>query len=110
VDRLATVAAKIRPEVVRTEADLWNDGHPAGERPNGFSGPVLVLPGADDQLITAEVVASGVVARFRSAKTTVTEIEKSGHWPHIERPSAVAAEIDRFLTDNLATGAVGKHS
>ncbi|QIZ01079.1 alpha/beta fold hydrolase [Streptomyces sp. S1D4-11] len=107
VDRLATVAAKGRPEVVRTEADLWNNGHPAGGRPSGFSGPVLVLPGADDPLITAAVVASGVGARFDSDNTTVTEIEKSGHWPHIERPSAVATEIDRFLIGNFA---VGKHS
>ena len=26
-------------------------------------------------------------------------------WPHIEHPSVVAAEMNRFLADNLATGA-----
>ena len=52
------VAEKLRPEVVRTVADVWNNGHPAGERPSGFSGPVLVLPGGEDILVTAEVVAS----------------------------------------------------
>jgi pimeloyl-ACP methyl ester carboxylesterase len=104
LERLAAVTAKARPEVVRGLADLWNNGYPAGGRRSGFSGPVLVLPGADDPLITAEVVASGVVARFDAGKTTVIEIEKSGHWPHIEHPSAVAAEIARFLAANPASG------
>jgi pimeloyl-ACP methyl ester carboxylesterase len=99
VERLATVAARLRPEVVRAVADMWNNGYPSTERRSGFSGPVLILPGADDQLITAEVVASAVAARFDPAKTTVTAIGKSGHWPHIERPSAVAAEINRFLAN-----------
>jgi NAD(P)-dependent dehydrogenase (short-subunit alcohol dehydrogenase family) len=68
VQRLTTVAAKLRPEVVRTVADMWNNGHPASERPSGFSGPVLVLPGGDDELITAEIVASAVAARFDAAR------------------------------------------
>jgi esterase len=86
---------------------VWNNGYPASERPSGFAGPVLVLRGADDPLLTAEIVAARVAARFDPARTTVTAIEKSGHWPHIERPSAVAAEMNRFLSDNLATGATG---
>jgi pimeloyl-ACP methyl ester carboxylesterase len=92
---------------VRAVADSWNNGHPAGDRPSAFTGPVLLLPGADDPLITAEAVASAVALRFHSARTTVTEIEKSGHWPHVEHPATVAAEIDRFLVDNFATGTVG---
>jgi pimeloyl-ACP methyl ester carboxylesterase len=106
VERMGTVAARARPDVVRAVADSWNNGHPAGERPSAFSGPVLLLPGADDPLVTAEVVASVVAPRFDSTRTTVTEIEKSGHWPHVEHPSTVAAEIDRFLIDNFATGTV----
>jgi pimeloyl-ACP methyl ester carboxylesterase len=104
--RIATVAAKARPEVVRETANLWDNGHPA-ERPSGFSEPVLILTGSDDPIVTSEVVASAVVARFSSAKTTAIEIEKSSHWPHIEHPSVVAAQISRFLVGNLATEAVG---
>jgi pimeloyl-ACP methyl ester carboxylesterase len=104
--RIATVAAKARPEVVRATADLWNNGHPA-ERPSRFSKPVLILTGGDDPIITSEVVAAAVVARFDSAKTTTTEIEKCSHWPHIEQPSLVAAQIRRFLAGSLATEAVG---
>jgi pimeloyl-ACP methyl ester carboxylesterase len=46
------------------------------------------------------------VARFDSARTTTIEIEKCSHWPHIEQPSLVAAQINRFLA-SLATEAVG---
>jgi pimeloyl-ACP methyl ester carboxylesterase len=103
--RIAAVAAKTRPEVVRATADLWNNGHP-GERPSGFAKPVLILTGRDDPIITSDVAAA-VVARFDPTKTTTTEIEKSSHWPHIEQPSAVAAQISRFLTSNLPAEAVG---
>jgi pimeloyl-ACP methyl ester carboxylesterase len=94
--RIATVAAKARPEVVRATANLWNNGHPA-ERPSGFSKPVLILSGSDDPIVTSEVIASAVAARFDSANTTATEIEKSSHWPHIEQPSVVAALVQDFL-------------
>ena len=96
VRRLAQVAAKARPEVVRVVADLWINGHPRGARHSEFSGPLLLLPGANDQLVNPEVLASGVVRRF-GAETTVTEIEGAGHWPHLERAGVVAGEIDRFL-------------
>ena len=103
LERLGAVAGRFRPEVVRSVADVWNNGYPAHERPSGFVGPVLILRGADDPLLTAEIVADRVAARFDPTRTTVAVIEKSGHWPHIERPSAVAGEMNRFLTDSLAT-------
>ena len=105
LERLAAVSAALRPEVVRTVADMWNNGHPAGLRPSGYSGPVLILRGTEDSLLTEEVVASAVTSRFESAETALAVIE-AGHWAHIEQPSAVAAVIDRFLATNLAIGAV----
>jgi len=102
LERLVAVAANLRAEVVRSVADVWNNGYPTAERPSSFAGPVLVLRGADDPLLTAEIVAAGVAERFDPARTTVTTIEKAGHWPHIERPSAVAAAMNRFLADTLA--------
>jgi pimeloyl-ACP methyl ester carboxylesterase len=94
--RLASVAAKARPDVVRAVADLWINGHPGGARASGFSGPMLLLAGADDELVNPGVLAAGVLARF-GAETTVMEIEQSGHWLHLERAAVVAAAIDRFL-------------
>jgi pimeloyl-ACP methyl ester carboxylesterase len=99
VERIAMVAAKVRPEVVRAAADLWNNGHPGGARPSEFRGPMLLLYGADDPLVHGAI--SGIVERF-GANTTVTEIEKSGHWPHLERSAVVAEEIDRFLASIVA--------
>lgn len=54
----------------------------------------------------ARALASTVAARLDPAMTTVTAIEKSGNLTHIERPSAVAAEIKRFRAE-LPTGASG---
>lgn len=105
LERLGAVAAKLRADVVRSVADVWNNGYPGGARPSGFTGPVLILRGTDDPLLTAEIVAADVAERFDPARTTVAAVEKSGHWPHIERPSAVAAAMNRFLADNLATRA-----
>jgi pimeloyl-ACP methyl ester carboxylesterase len=96
-ERIAAAAANTRPDVLRAAADAWNNGHPAGEQPSAFTGPVLILAGADDPLITAEVVAAAIAPRFDPAHSTVTEIGQASHWPHIERPAAVAEEIDRFL-------------
>jgi pimeloyl-ACP methyl ester carboxylesterase len=45
LERLGAVAAKFRPEVVRSVADVWNNGCPASEGPSGFAGPVLILRG-----------------------------------------------------------------
>jgi pimeloyl-ACP methyl ester carboxylesterase len=105
-ERAAASAAKIRPNVMRAAADVWNNGHPAGERPSGFTGPVLILSGANDPVISAEVIASAVAPRFDPANSTLTEIGQASHWPHLERPAVVAGEIDRFLAANLAADTV----
>jgi len=105
--RIAAVAAKARPEVVRATADLWNNGHPA-ERPGDFAKPVLIVTGSDDPIITSDVAAAAVAARFDSTKTTTVAIEGCSHWPHIEQPSLVAAQISRFLAGNLATEKVSR--
>ena len=96
VKRLAVVAARWRPDVVRAVADMWNNGYPGGAGPSAFNGPVLLLRGSSDETVTQELLASAVTARF-GPQTTLGEIDGSHHWSHLERPAAVAAEIDRFL-------------
>jgi esterase len=59
-----------------------------------------------DPVLTEELTASAVTSRFEPAETAVTVIG-AGHWAHIEQPSAVAADIDRFLATNLAIRTVG---
>jgi esterase len=99
--RLATVAAKLRPNVVRAVADMWNNGYPGGARPSTFRGPVLLLRGAGDETVTRELLASAVTARF-GPEATVGEIDGAHHWSHLERSAAVAAEIDRFFASTTA--------
>src|SRR5205807_214048 len=94
--RLATVGAKLRPDVVRAVADMFNNGYPGGTRQSAYEGPVLLLRGASDDTVTRELLASAVTPRFGS-EATVSEIDGAHHWSHLERSAAVAAEIDRFL-------------
>jgi pimeloyl-ACP methyl ester carboxylesterase len=103
LSRLASVGAKSRPDVVRAVADMFNNGYPGGARPSAYEGPVLLLRGASDETVTHELLAS-VTARF-GPEATVREIDRAHHWLHLERSTAVAAEIDRFLAS--ATAATG---
>ena len=104
LDRIAAAAPMRQPEFLRASSVMWNTGHPAGEQVSLFTGPVLIVTGADDQFVTPEVVASVVAPRFDSARSTLTEIEGASHWPHVERSSAVADEINRFLVRDWVVG------
>jgi pimeloyl-ACP methyl ester carboxylesterase len=99
--RLATVGAELRPGVVRAVADMFNNGYPGGAGASAFEGPVLLLRGESDETVTRELLASAVTARF-GPEATVSEIDGAHHWSHLERPAAVAAEIDRFLASTTA--------
>jgi pimeloyl-ACP methyl ester carboxylesterase len=102
--RLASVGAKLRPDVVRAVADMFNNGYPGGGRPSAYKGPVLLLRGASDETVTQELFASAVIARF-GPDATVREIDGAHHWSHLERSAAVASEIDRFLASTTAAAA-----
>ena len=85
----------------------WTAGTPACLTPRSAAGTpdlVLVVRGGDDGLVTEELVATAVSPRFASVQTVV--IERAGHWPHLEQPAALAAQLDRFLTEH-ATSAGG---
>jgi pimeloyl-ACP methyl ester carboxylesterase len=103
--RLARVGAKLRPDVVRAVADMFNNGYPGGARPSAYEGPVLLLRGGSDETVTHELLASAVTARF-GPEATVGEIDGAHHWLHLERSAAVAAEIDRFLASTTAAPGV----
>ncbi|MFF7471938.1 alpha/beta fold hydrolase [Streptomyces sp. NPDC008092] len=101
LDRLVVSGTRIRPETVRETVGCWNDGHPAGARPSRYPGPVLVVRGADDGFVTAELVAQGVAPRFAAPETVV--VDRAGHWAHLEQPAVVAGHLDRFLAAVLPT-------
>ncbi|MFK0114202.1 alpha/beta fold hydrolase [Streptomyces sp. NPDC091217] len=95
LDRLEVVGGRILPGTARALADCWNNGHPAGERPSGYPGPVLVIRGADDGFVTEEMVANGTLKRFRAIETAT--VDHAGHWVHLEQPAVVAGLLDTFL-------------
>jgi flavin reductase (DIM6/NTAB) family NADH-FMN oxidoreductase RutF/pimeloyl-ACP methyl ester carboxylesterase len=69
---------------------------------SAYAGPMLIVRGAGDGVVTDDVVSARVAPRFPSAQTVT--IEHAGHWPHVEQPAALAAELDRFLTRHGAGG------
>jgi len=97
VDRFSRSTALIRGEVVPQLVDAWDQGHADGLAPTRFRGPVLVMSGAGDWFISAEVVAKAVEPRFPQAQRAV--IAHSGHWPHAEQPAATAQRLDAFLDE-----------
>ncbi|TML95529.1 MAG: alpha/beta fold hydrolase [Actinobacteria bacterium] len=102
LDRLVSVGLRVRPEVVRALVDCWNAGLDDAPEPSRYAGPVLIVRGSHDGFVTEDLVATAVSPRFASAQTLV--IERAGHWPHVEQPAALAAQLDGFLTEH-ATGA-----
>lgn len=95
LERLGQLGDRVAPAAVRVFADLWNDGHPAGAEPARYRGRVLILRGAGDTFVNAELIASSVAPRFASPK--VVSIERAGHWPHVEQAAAVMQALRSFL-------------
>ncbi len=95
LERLTAAGRSITAEAVSGTVDAWNDGDPAGSSVSSITAPVLVVRGRDDPFITSAILDAGVVPRF--ADVTSADVEGAGHWPHIERPDAVATLIDTLV-------------
>jgi pimeloyl-ACP methyl ester carboxylesterase len=102
LDRLVAGGAHIRPGAVCALADCWNEGLPDRNGHSAYTGPVLILRGAGDSFISENLVSTAITPRFASAQTVA--IEGAGHWPQLEQPSAVAGQLDDFLTRSLTVG------
>jgi pimeloyl-ACP methyl ester carboxylesterase len=95
LDRLVVIGGRIRPDVVRALADCWNNGHPDGEKPSRYPGPVLVIRGAEDPVVTDDLLSAAVLPRFGQVESAT--VQGAGHWAHIEQPTAVAGLLDAFM-------------
>jgi hypothetical protein len=95
MDHLVDIGTHIRPEVVAALADSWNAGHPDGRRDSRHEGPVLIIRGAQDGFVTADMIAAAVAPRFPHARNVT--VPDAGHWPHVEQPAAVAALLNEFM-------------
>ena len=108
LDRLVVIGGRIRPDVVRALADCWNNGHPDGEKPSRYPGPVLVIRGAEDPFVTDELLSAGVLPRFPQIESAT--VQDGGHWAHIEQPAAVAGLLDAFVARVHPAGEAGVRS
>ncbi|MGX1772692.1 alpha/beta fold hydrolase [Nocardia brasiliensis] len=101
--RLADTGARVRAEVVAGLVDSWNNGMPGAPTPSEYTGPVLLVRGDRDPMVTEQLLAAGVTERFPSARTHT--VADTGHWPHLERPAVVAELLDSFVRQALTADA-----
>jgi pimeloyl-ACP methyl ester carboxylesterase len=94
-EKLGQLGDRAAPSAVSAFAQAWNAGHPQGREASRYRGPVLVVRGAADPFVSAEVVAAGVAPRF--AAPSQATIEKAGHWPQVEQAEAFARVLRDFM-------------
>jgi pimeloyl-ACP methyl ester carboxylesterase len=97
LEHLGKLGDRVDAAAVGTLADLWNTGHPSGAEPARYRGPVLIIRGAGDAFVSAELISSGVTPRFEAP--SVVSIEHAGHWAHVEQPDAVARIVGSFIAN-----------
>jgi len=102
VDALTAAAAVARADVIRSLAHSWNSGYPDGQRQSNYHGPVLILSGSHDPIVTSDLVRSAIAPRFDDVRSHA--IDEAGHWPHAERPGAVASWVRQFVAEHGGAG------
>jgi pimeloyl-ACP methyl ester carboxylesterase len=106
LEALSRLGDGVEAAAVGAFADMWNRGHSLGAQQSRYKGPVLIVRGEADPFVTAEVVSSAVAPRFD--KPAIASVSNAGHWPHVERPEALAEVLRDFLaTVGPASGTVG---
>jgi esterase len=100
LDRLTDIGAPVAREVTAHYVDVWNNGISDAPTASAFRGPVMIIRGCADALVTEQLVDT-ISPRF--VQPEAKAIDKGGHWVHIEYPWAVAAMILDFA--DAVTGA-----
>jgi esterase len=98
LDRLADIGAPVTADVTAHYVHVWNDGVSNAPASSAFGGPVLMIRGGADTLVTEQLMDT-VSPRFAQAEVKV--IDNGGHWMHVEYPGTVATMILDF-TDAIA--------
>jgi pimeloyl-ACP methyl ester carboxylesterase len=104
VERLVRIGADVPKDRVEGWFDAWTAGDPlaAGQAPPKV--PAMVLSGGEDPFVNKDILGL-VAARFSDALQH--SIPGAGHWPQVEAPDAVAAELVSFLRALAAAKAQG---
>ncbi|MGO4328205.1 alpha/beta fold hydrolase [Cupriavidus sp. 2TAF22] len=74
----------------------WIGGHPGGQLPSLVTAPTLVLV-TDDKAFPEEMLREVVAPRFQNVQ--IGEVRDAGHFPHLERPEAVARVVEDFVSN-----------
>lgn len=99
VNRLVAASmAGAREEAFAAYFRSWADDDFA-DRINNMGVATLVLAGAQDPVITAQVCEYGFRQRYRDL--VIKELQNSGHYPVDEIPLLVGAEVDAHLLGKL---------
>ncbi|MFC7500510.1 alpha/beta fold hydrolase [Nocardioides sp. CPCC 206347] len=104
LEHLVRIGVDVPSERVEGWFDAWAAGDPgaAGQAPPTV--PTLVLSGADDPFVNKDILG---LIESRFADAVQSNLPGVGHWPHVEAPDAVAAELVSFLDSVLAAGEGG---
>ncbi|KWR91753.1 alpha/beta fold hydrolase [Cupriavidus sp. IDO] len=93
--RLTDPANMMGKAAVQAYYDAFTGGHPSGNAPCAFGGPVLVIAADEDPVIPVAMVEHARAARLSGAAFAL--IEGAGHWPQMEQPEQTASVIASFL-------------
>ena len=100
--RLALLGTRVAAPTARHYVDLFNTGYTAAPNTGVYPGPVLVVSGAADGFVTAQMI-NEVAHRFPHVQHGV--VEGGGHWLHVEHPQEVSAMILAVADPHLDTAA-----
>jgi len=95
LDRLVDPEMMMGGAAVQAYYDAFTGGHPSGNVPCAYDGPMLVISANDDPVIPVQMVTQEREQRFPSA--AFARISDSGHWPQMEQPARTAGVIVSFL-------------
>lgn len=96
---LASTAAATSVDFSLASLDAWTIGHPTGNQKSGLDIPVLLIT-TGDKFFTRDFLEKNVLSRFINGAIGV--VEGAGHWPHVERPPELAAELTVFISSVAA--------
>jgi len=94
LDLLVAATIATPPAVALAQLDAWTGGHPLGQQKSAVCVPTLLVT-TDDTFFTHTYLVEAVAGRFVGIR--LVTVPDTGHWPHVERPDAVADIISGFV-------------
>ena len=94
LEHLVSIGVAVPKQRVEGWFDAWAAGDPVAAEQAPPEVPTMVLCGAQDPFVNKDILGL-IAARFSDA--IQHNIPGAGHWPHVEAPGSVAAELLSFL-------------